>query len=71
MDIDKARAIGACFKCNERGHIARNCPNREKKPFFTRELVLEFMAIKKQIEDEEKTTELSSANSKTDTQQGF
>ena len=28
MDIDKAKALGLCFKCGQRGHIGRFCPNK-------------------------------------------
>lgn len=29
MDIDKAKALGLCFKCGQRGHIGRFCPNKK------------------------------------------
>ncbi|KIK49800.1 hypothetical protein GYMLUDRAFT_114256, partial [Collybiopsis luxurians FD-317 M1] len=25
MDLDKARSEGRCFRCGEKGHLARNC----------------------------------------------
>lgn len=28
MDIDKARTLGLCFKCGQRGYIGRFCPNK-------------------------------------------
>lgn len=28
MDIDKARTLGLCFKCGQRGHIGRFSPNK-------------------------------------------
>lgn len=28
MDIDKARTLGLCFKCGQKGHIGRFCPNK-------------------------------------------
>lgn len=28
MDLDKTKALGLCFKCGQRGHIGRFCPNK-------------------------------------------
>jgi hypothetical protein len=30
MDVDKAKAEGRCFKCGEKGHMAKYCPNKAK-----------------------------------------
>lgn len=29
MEVDRARAEGRCFHCGNKGHIARQCPNRQ------------------------------------------
>ncbi len=31
-DAAKQRKEGWCFTCNKQGHIARNCPDKKKKP---------------------------------------
>ena len=31
-DAEKCQKEGQCFTCNKQGHIARNCPDKKKKP---------------------------------------
>ncbi|EKM49030.1 uncharacterized protein PHACADRAFT_202101 [Phanerochaete carnosa HHB-10118-sp] len=30
MELDQARRLGLCFRCGEKGHLSRNCPNRQQ-----------------------------------------
>jgi hypothetical protein len=73
MDVDSmsteqknaAMKEGRCFKCNERGHLARNCPGQKKKeespPIYTppkkkmgKELHTQIRALMKDMEEDEK-----------------
>ncbi|EKM49044.1 uncharacterized protein PHACADRAFT_202086 [Phanerochaete carnosa HHB-10118-sp] len=30
MELDQARRLGLCFRCREKGHLSRNCPNQQQ-----------------------------------------
>src|SRR4051794_23038903 len=41
MDIDRARRQGLCFNCQERGHLAKDCPKPRRQPQGARRLLID------------------------------
>jgi hypothetical protein len=39
MDIDRARRQGLCFNCQQRGHLARDCPEPRRRPYQVRQMI--------------------------------
>ena len=58
MDIDKMRKEGRCFKCHQKGHLARDCQNRRRE---VREIWMDLST-----EEKRELTELMTANNQSD-----
>ena len=58
MDIDKMRKEGRCFKCHQKGHLARDCQNRRRE---VREIWMDLST-----EEKRELTELMTANNQLD-----
>ena len=58
MDIDKMRKEGRCFKCHQKGHLARDCQNRRRE---VREIWMDLST-----EEKRELIELMTANNQSD-----
>jgi len=67
MDLDTAKANFRCFNCGELGHMRKECPKSDKRPFHTCLIVQEMT----KEERKELIEELNSKGKVDDTIQDF
>ena len=67
MDLDTAKANFRCFNCGELGHMRKECPKSDKRPFHARLIVQEMT----KEERKELIEELNSEGKDDDTIQDF